>query len=169
MFSVSVGLDQASAALRKLAAVTANATELLAGPVDAAVSQFAEEQFASEGATAGTRWAGHTAITERLRARPGHGRGGIGRDTNRLWASLVKSQGPDAIRRLTSSTLERGTTVPYARFFFGGYTQTQIFGRERHSPRATPGRPVFPNPMPASFERSLQRLASEFYSRKVST
>jgi hypothetical protein len=142
-----------------------NLTPLFAGPIDKSVTLMFERRFASEGAWGGIRWAGHQPLTIRLRARPGHGRGGILRDTSRLWASFVKGSGPDAVRRITPSEYERGSAVPYARFHQRGYSLTRVFGIRLRKPRRVPARPVVPERVPREVLATWERLVKEYVER----
>lgn len=132
---------------------------LFAGSIDRSVTKLFERQFASEGAWGGVKWAQHRALTRTLRARPGHGRGGILRDTNRLWASFVKSGGPESVRRITASEYVRGSSVPYARAHQRGFPAV-VFGRR--TGRRVPARPIVPNPVPREVVATWERLVRDY-------
>lgn len=165
----------ATGALAALGEVLDRATDLspvLAGPINKSVDTLFTRQFDSEGQYGGTRWAPRAPVTQLLLRRPGHGRGGIGRDTNRMWASLTKGgSGPEAIRVVTPTSLERGTTVPYARWFAAGYVSKtfvavgadgQPVPLYRRRPKRIPARPLVPNPIPDVIVRVWQRLIETF-------
>lgn len=127
-------------------------TPVLRGPVHRSVSRFFLRQFETEGAEGGTRWAPHRPLTVRLRRRPGHGRGGIGRDTNRLWASLVKV-GPESVLVTGPTEYERGTTVAHAAPFHAGVSpgRQRVFGRAPLVPLGIPARTLVPDPFPRTY------------------
>lgn len=144
-----------------------NLTPVWLDEVQPLVTDFIQRQFATEGAYGGKKWAPLAPATVALRQRPGHGRGGIGRDTNRLWASLVKSGGSSAsvggLLVIGPQTYERGSSLPYAQWFAGGYTsktrpvytgQKWIFLR-RAEPKKIPARPIFPDPLPAELVTNI--------------
>lgn len=113
--------------------------------VDKHLTLVLKRQFASEGAFAGMPWAALKPSTIRARQRPGHGRGGILRDLNRLWSALTKGRGPEAIRSIEKDRYERGTSVPY-----GVHHQLGT--------RKMPARPPIPDPMPGSVLRVWEKL-----------
>lgn len=123
-----------------------NARDIMAGPVDQEISKHWMKLFETEGASGGTPWAPHEPLTTRLRARPGHGFGGIGRDRNRLWSSLIRSSGPDSVKEVTNKSIVRGTTVPYAEAFHAGIRNLMVFGRQ--TGRSTVGRPLVTDTLP---------------------
>ena len=144
------------------------------------VTDFLHRRFNSEGAYMGSKWAPHAPATVELRKQPGRGRGGIGRDVNRMWASLVKSAGsspaPGGVLVIEPQRYERGTTVKHAQWFAGGYRSTHkplritdpngkpvwIFVR-RVVPKRVPARPIFPNPLP----RDVEKFAADAIRRHV--
>lgn len=131
MFDLFVGVKSDLRGL-ELAALRANNLEpVLTGPVDKFITAFLVEQFVSEGSAGGAKWAPLSPETLEARKRPGHGRGGIGRDTNRMWSALIKNPSPEGWTKVTGNTYERAVTVPYLWYFSGG-TWKQ------------PARPVFP-------------------------
>jgi hypothetical protein len=146
------------------------------GVVQPLVTAFLTAQFATEGAAGGKKWAALAPVTHELRKRPGHGRGGIGRDTNRMWGSFVKSAGasaaPGGILVIDPLTYERGSAVPYARYFSRGFLSTRVpVFDPRHQawrfiPRATPkrvpGRPVIPDPLPAELVEQVRAACARY-------
>lgn len=106
-------------------------------------------QFASEGAWGGRSWPRLRPATIRARQKPGRGRGGILRDTNRLWASLVKV-GPESIRLIEPQRYERGTIVPYA-------FRHQIGDR-------VPVRQIIPDPMPEEVLNTWERILADHFA-----
>lgn len=127
------------------------------GGVQPIVTDYLLKRFATEGAHLGAKWAGHAPVTRELRKQSGRGRGGIGRDTNRMWASFTKSAGsqaaPGGVLRIDPLRYERGSTVPYARFFHRGIMSTHLpvyskalrawTGKRRRTPKLVPARPIF--------------------------
>lgn len=154
--------------LTALGGRASNLTPVWVDDVQPIVTDFLLQRFASEGAYGGAKWAPHAPVTKELRKGAGRGRGGIGRDTNRLWASLVKSAGtsaaPGGLLAITPTRYERGSALPYAAPFAGGYNSTHrpvrgkgkdgkpgwVFLR-RASPKHIAGRPIFPDPVPPEF------------------
>lgn len=171
---VQVTVD-VSGALAKLSTVLKAATDLspvFGGPINQSVDEAIKKQFDTEGSFSGTKWAPLAPVTVKLRGRRGHGRGGILRDTNRLWASLTKlGLGPEAIKVVTKNSLVRGSTVPYAQYHQTGY-QSRTFvvinkqgdpvALRRKTPRAVPARPPIPDPMPTSVVKSWEEMISRF-------
>jgi phage gpG-like protein len=136
--AISVSMD-ISEVLQQMGALNERATDLrpvFDGPIDESVSELYTQQFATEGQFGGARWAPLAARTLLARTRRGHGRGGILRDTSRLWASLVKRGAPEGIRSVSRDQYERGTSVAYAVFHQLGT-------------RRMPARKIAPDPLPA--------------------
>lgn len=73
------------------------------------------EQFRTEGASTGSVWAPLSESYRRWKVRRYPGRGVLVR-TGRLYSSLTRAGGTDAIRKVTARRMEFGTAVPYARF-----------------------------------------------------
>lgn len=119
---------------------SADLTPVWLADVQPWVTALLHRRFDTVGAYLGAKWAPLAPRTIAARLRPGRGRGDIGRDTNRMWASLVKSAGstaaPGGLLRIAPQQYERGTAVSYARYFAGGT-------------RRQPPRPIFPSPLPA--------------------
>lgn len=165
--------------LSRLAGVSAKARDLRPvwlDDVQPLVTAYLTQRFASEGAHLGAKWAPHAPVTTVLRARPGHGRGGIGRDTGVLWASLVKSAGataaPGGFLVIDPLRYERGTTVRYAQFFAGGFksthapvfnaaTRTWRFVR-RPAPKAIPARPIWTDPLPPALVGQIKEAVASY-------
>lgn len=170
--AITVQLGPTLTLLRRLQLALKNLTPVLAGPVNASVNDLLVEQFKTEGAVGGKKWAPLAPVTVRLRKRRGHGRGGILRDTNPLWASLTKlGLGPDAVKRVTNSTLERGTTVPYARWHQTGYMSKTFVILDalgepiplfRPIPKKIPARPPVPDPVPRKYITIWEELIVKF-------
>ena len=113
--------------------------------VDRFTSRMYRKQFASEGSYLGTPWKPLKPKTLKARNRPGGNRGGILRDTNRLWASLTKPRAPEGITRFGRTEYQRGTTVPYARFHQQG---------TKHLPE----RPLHPDPLPLKIRETFAAM-----------
>lgn len=136
------------------------------------ITDFLTQRFNSEGAYLGAKWAPLSDATLALRTRPGHGRGGIGRDTNRLWASFVKSAGsaaaPGGTLLIAKDRYERGSSLEYARYFNDGYNSKTkpVFVETKQGPRwvfvrrkdakQIPGRPIIPDPLPAQLVEQVE-------------
>lgn len=165
--------------LSRLGGLSAKARDLRPVWLDAVqplVTAYLTQRFASEGAHLGTKWAPHAPVTTVLRQRPGHGRGGIGRDTGVLWASLVKSAGataaPGGFLVIDPLRYERGTTVRYARFFAGGFTSTTVprFDKatrtwrfvRRAAPKAVPARPIWTDPLPPALLGAIKEAVVSY-------
>lgn len=165
--SASVPLARLGATidLSRLTGLAGKATDLRPvwlDDVQPLVTDYLTKRFASEGAHLGTKWAPHAPVTTLLRQRPGHGRGGIGRDVGTLWASFVKSAGatpaPGGFLVVEPLRYERGSTVKHALFFAGGFQSTHMprynaatkswtFVR-RKAKKAVPARPIWTDPLP---------------------
>jgi len=120
--------------------------------IDKHVTTVFARQFASLGAFGGTLWAALRPSTIRARASVGRGRGGILRDTNRLWASLVKGRGPESVRVIGKDDYRRGTAVPYAQYHQSGTA-------------SMPQRQVIPDPMP----RAVTQVWAKILARYIET
>lgn len=152
----------------------ADLTDVMGGDVNQIVDEYLTEQFATEGKAGSTPWAPHSPVTRALRQRRGHGRGGIGRDTNRMWASLTKlGLGPDAVKDVTPDGLVRGTKVPYARFFAGGWKSVTVpivgpTGEiativRRKVPRQIEARPIAPaDGLPSPYVTRIEQAIADF-------
>lgn len=143
------------------------------------LTEFLLKRFETEGAYLGTRWAPLAPATVELRKRPGHGRGGIGRDIGRLWASFVKSAGstaaPNGILKITETSIERGSSLRYAQWFARGYNSktkpvqyTDKSGNRKWTfvrravPKAIPARPIIPDPMPAELVSQVEAALTAY-------
>lgn len=137
-------------------------TPVFQGPIDASVTEFYKRQFETEGAHGGQKWENLSPLTVTLKGRNGRGRAGpetIGRDTNRLWASLTKSGGPMSLRHFGPKEYVRGTRVRHAQWFHEGYDSTSIFGRTRKGgTRKVPARPIVPETMPQPIIRAWEGM-----------
>lgn len=151
-------------ALKMLSAVerrTVDLRRVFMGPIDASVTEFFTDQFATQGARGGSPWAPVSELTSKLRGRPGHGHEGpsaVLRDTNVLWGSFVKSGGPDSVRAIAPQQYVRGSAVPYAPAHQKAREITKLFGRPLKRPRTAPARPVVPETMPADLIRSWENM-----------
>lgn len=130
--------------------------------IDSNLTALLREQFDTRGKRLGTPWKPISPVTVAIRtnrrmaskaarrkAIAAKGAGTVLRDTNRLWASYTKPQGPDALRVIDRLRYERGTLVPYARHHQVDQKQTRVFGKPRKQPVTVPARPVIPSDMPA--------------------
>lgn len=169
---------KAQAALKRLGFRARNLAPVLRGPISRSIAMFWRRVFASQGALIGRPWAPLKPVTVLLRKRAGHGRGGIGRDTNRLWASLTKPGGPGSIRIVTPGSLVQGSSLPQARFMQEGGLSTHFpritfAGKRRRrivdvawvrrkTPRKVPARPLLPAKMPEVLLRAWDRFITSY-------
>lgn len=121
------------------------------GPVNEAVTVYLIENFASEGFVGlGRRWAELSESTLKGRKLPGHGKGGIGRDTDKMYEALL-AQKP----RVTPTTYERGApdaTVPvYYKWFTGG-----------NRDGVQPARNVFVRPTPPALLKKVAEIVNRY-------
>lgn len=130
-----------------------NLTPAFVTGVQNEVTDFLTKKFDSEGAYLGEKWAVHAPDTIAERRRPGRGRGGIGRDTNRMWASFVKSAGstpaPDGILFITKTSYERGSTLSRSSWF-------------SHGTLKQPPRPIFPDPLPEELVNRITGVVERY-------
>lgn len=143
--------------------------------IDKHVSLMFRRQFASEGRFGGTPWKPLAPSTIRARQKPGRGRGGILRDSNTLWSSLVHT-GPESIRLIEPDRYTRGTTVPYAASHQDGVKRTRRTRTgKRTGPRrkyvtkkmrrtSLPRRPIIPDPMPEHISRTWEKILADYYA-----
>lgn len=156
-----VEMDSALAMLSEVERRTADLRLVFMGPIDASVTTFFEEQFATQGARGGTPWAPVSELTSKLRGRPGHGHEGpnaILRDANVLWGSYVKSGGPDSVRVIEPQEYVRGSAAPYAPAHQKAREITKLFGRPLANPKTAPARPVVPEAMPDDLIKSWESM-----------
>lgn len=158
--SVDIELKEAQKMLDTTAGALLSLAPVFAGPIDKSVSQMFLRRFTSEGAWGGSRWAPLRPLTLRLRQRAGHGRGGVLRDTNRLFGSLVKV-GPESIRIISPHAYQRGTIVPYARFQQTGWISQLVFGRSKRAVRV-PARPPVPSQIPPEMTNAWEKVIARF-------
>ncbi|HEX5437156.1 MAG TPA: hypothetical protein VFW98_08350 [Gemmatimonadaceae bacterium] len=151
------------------------------------ITEFLTQRFATEGAwMTDAPWAPLAPATVELRKRPGHGRGGIGRDLNRMWASFVKSAGstaaPNGLLLIAPERYERGSSLPYAQWFHAGYMSktkpVQYEGQDgelhwtfvrRKAPKRIPARPIIPDPLPPALVDQVEAVVSAYVARGVTT
>jgi len=174
--SVTVDVGPATTLLDRINRSLTDLTPVLAGPVNKTIDDFFKAQFDTEGSFGGQRWATLAPVTLILRQRRGHGRGGILRDTGRLWASLVKlGLGPDAIKVVTANSLVRGTRVPYAKFHQTGYTAKTFVVVDRRGnpiplyrkrPHRVPARVIVPGRLPTVVSDKIAKTILAFIGGK---
>lgn len=161
--------------LREVAAAAQDLSPVFGGPINQSLDEVFKAQFESEGAAYGTKWQSLASVTVALRKRRGHGRGGILRDTNRLWASLTKlGLGPDAFKDVGTHSLERGSTVPYGKWHQTGFeSKTFVVTKgkgsaitfvalHRKTPVKVPARPFIPDPFPDKIVDRWVDMITEF-------
>lgn len=172
---ITVDVSGALARLHAVAAAAQDLSPVFSGPINQDLDQVFKDQFDTEGAAYGTKWRKLAPATLALRQRRGHGRGGILRDTNVLWASFTKlGLGPDAIKKVGTHSLVRGSTVPYGRWHQTGYmsktfvvtrgkgSKTTFVALRRKEPVHIPARPIIPDPMPAKVINRWVSMIEEF-------
>lgn len=164
--TTTVDLAGARAALKGIHGALLDLSPVFKGPIDQTTTQALLAQFETRGTRLnGAPWQPLSPTTIALRTRVvvrrgaartttrvGQGRAGFAtplRNTNRLWASLVKSGGPEGLRVITPSSYERGTRVGYAAAHQTGFLLTQMFGRPLKVPKHVPARPLVPEQLPA--------------------
>jgi hypothetical protein len=169
---IEVQVGEAIAELRAALDRVTDLSPVMGGPINASVDSVLKRQFQSEGAAYSGKWAPLKPVTLQLRKRRGHGRGGIGRDTNRMWSSLTKlGLGPEAVKVVTKDSLTRGTTVPYARWFHGGYLSKTFVVADRNNnpvplrrkiPKRVPARPIIPDPWPREVTGAWEKFIARY-------
>ena len=129
--SATVDLAGAMQILQGLEHALKDLSPVFRGPIDALTTAAFFAQFETRGTRLnGAPWQPLSPTTIALRTRVvrrgavarttnrvGMARAGFSaplRNTNRLWASLVKSGGPESLRVISPSTYQRGTRVSYA-------------------------------------------------------
>lgn len=182
MISVKLGgMERTREAFKRMRGRARDGTRVLRGPIDKSISAFWRRMFISNGLYGGERWAAHSPVTRLIRRKSrGRGRGGLLRDTNRLWAALTKGSGPGAYRRVTPHLIERGTTWPHAKFAQEGFksvswpaitwqsgrrTGSQIANvtwLERAHARKVKPRRLVPRRMPAVLLQTWDRLIARW-------
>jgi hypothetical protein len=163
---VVVGLDKVDAMLKGFSLRSMNLIRVFRQKINPSVAKMFERVFDSKGRELGTGvswvpWRPISAMTQRGRDRPGHGREGptaILRDTNRLWASLAKLNGPEAVIVYEPLGYSRGTSVPHAKWATGGFISRTVFGRPRRGgPKRVVPRPIAHDPMPKKYTDQWER------------
>ena len=168
LLGTRIDLRQAMTLLDAERLKAADLTKVFQGPIDSLITRFFEQQFGTRGSAGGTPWASISALTQKLRSRPGHGHEGptaILRDTNVLWSSYVKSGGPDSIRVIEPQHYSRGSAVPYAAAHQEQRTIRQLFGRPLREPKTVPARPVVPPELPQDVLLGIETAVTEHLDR----
>lgn len=146
-------------------------SEFYRGAAENAFTAYQTRVFATQGGENGVRWPDNHPLVKRMKQRTGRGRGGVGRDTNRMWASLTKRFGPDSLAQITPTTFTRGTSVFYARYFNdgtkGGKLPKEKTGLSRDVPWRLPARPLIVDPLPQSFVLDLQTRFDAYLARRL--
>lgn len=180
--TATVDLAGAKALLTGLSGAVKDLSPVFRGPIDEATTRAFEAQFATRGTRLnGAPWQPLSPTTIRLRTRvvsrkgiarttnrAGQARAGFAtplRNTNRMWASFVKSGGPEGVRIITPSSYERGSSVRYAALHQTGFPITQMFGRPLKVPKQVPARPLVPTNLPsdlvAEYEAAMLKYIVE--------
>lgn len=177
--SVAVDLAGAKQLLTGLAGAVKDLSPVFRGPIDSLTTEAFLQQFETRGVRLnGAAWQPLTPATIALRTRVivrkgaarttnrvGMARAGFSaplQNTRRLWASLVKSGGPEGLRIVTPSSYERGTRVRYAALHQTGFTVTSMFGRPLKVPKVVPARPLVPENLPNDLVGSYEAALAKF-------
>lgn len=175
----TVDLAGARALLTGLSGAVKDLSPVFRGPIDATTTEAFAQQFATRGMRLnGAPWQPLSPTTIMLRTRVvgsasrrrtttrvGQGRGGFTaplQNTRRLWASLVKSGGPEGVRVITPSSYQRGTRLGYAVGHQTGFMITSMFGRPLKVPRKVPARPLVPTTLPADLVHSYELAMARY-------
>lgn len=175
----TVTLGGAQALLTGLRGALLDLSPVFRGPIDAATTRAFEQQFATKGTRLnGAPWQPLSVTTILLRTRVvtrkgvarttnrvGQARAGFAaplRNTNRLWASLVKSGGPEGLRVITPSTYQRGTRLAYAAKHQTGFTMHSMFGRPLKVPKKVPARPLVPENLPLDLVQEYELAMARY-------
>ena len=147
MFLVTAEIVMDLAQIKNIPKAAANLQPVFRGPVEDLVREYLVEQFATEGGAGGTKWAPHAPATLLYRQQPGHGVGGIGRDTDAMYQELISP----ASTTTTSDTYTKTSKKPYFKWFVDGTPATSTRARQ-------PARPVFTD-QSALFEQAAVIIA----------
>jgi len=118
--------------------------------IDPTVTDFFEQQFETRGDFGGSPWEPIRPLTQQLRERAGHGRGGSSAilwDTGGMRRDFLNATGT-GFRRVERKEYSRGAVSEVAALHQTGWTATTIFGQPRRKPVKVPARPVVPDDMP---------------------
>lgn len=137
------------------------------GPITVATTNFLRKQFDTEGQEGGEPWEPLRPLTLKLRKRPGHGRGGIGRDTNRMWAAWTKPGAPGSVLVVRKQEMLRGVSLEHARYFQEGVSpqRQRVFGVKPKQPRGQPPRKVVPDVLPSKLTNEYERIIADYMER----
>jgi hypothetical protein len=173
--NVRIDVSGAVARLSEVMKAAHDLSPVFAGPINQSLNEVFIKQFQTEGAYGGKKWAPLAPVTRKLRQRRGHGRGGILRDTNKLWASFTKlGLGPDAVKIVRPDSLTRGSTVIYAEPHQTGFTSRTFVvinklgnpvALRRKVPKKIPARPIIPETMPSTVVQSWEKMIADFIAR----
>lgn len=167
-FRITHDFDTSVAQLQEVGDRASDLTPSWINDVQPLVTDFLTQRFDSEGAFGGAKWADLSPVTVEMRKRPGHGRGGIGRDTGAMWASWVKSAGsspaPGGVLVIEKDRYERGSSLPQSLYFDQGTNSTMVpiqtrngwLFRRRKSPKHIPARPIIPDVLPPSLIEQVE-------------
>src|ERR1043165_2941998 len=109
-----------------------------------------KESYDNTGSFATPRWAPLSPRTIREKIRLGFGRKPIMRRTDRLYRSLtLQAKTRDGIVRVSETTLEVGTAVPYAAF-------------HQRGGRILPRRQVLPDPAPKTLAEGARKILRDW-------
>lgn len=172
---VAINLGPADLVLKTLIKQGLDLTPVLGGEVNSILNDFFKQQFASEGVYGGAKWAPLAPVTLLARKRRGHGRGGILRDTNKLWASLTKmGLGPNAVRSIRPLSLTRGTSLKYAKWIQSGYVSPtfivlgkngQVIPLRRRVAKRVAARMIVPRRLPSQVSQRIAEAIARFMRR----
>jgi hypothetical protein len=180
-----VSLAGARALLADLSGAIKDLSPVFRGPIDETTTRAFEAQFATKGTRLnGAPWQPLSPTTIALRTRVvtrkdkstglktrrstnrvGQARAGFAtplQNTRRLWASFVKSGGPEGVRVITPSTYQRGSRLRYAAGHQTGFLMTSMFGRPLKTPKRVPARPMVPSVLPADLVNEYERAMARY-------
>lgn len=161
-FAIAVRSETADRLLRKVRERVTDLRPVFRGPVDREATRLFQQQFQTRGRFGGQMWPELRRSTLRDKARVNRAGMGVLRRSNRLWASLTKSGGPDSVRTIEKDRYERGTSVPYAQYHQEGAILRQWGGQAFSRPRRLPKRMLVPDPFPARVSGRIERHIADF-------
>jgi len=152
LLRITAQVDALVAFSRSTAGVSERAADLtpvFAAGVDPLFTREITAQFDTEGAHFGEPWAALEPSTLRKRARSGHGRGGILRDTDVLYDAFTNPFDSGAIRVVEPQFYARGVSVPYYPFLHEGTSRMVE-------------RPVVPPEIPPGLGEQIYALLQDY-------
>jgi hypothetical protein len=130
-FQITAQIVMDLSGLKNISKASNNLAPVFKGPIEELVRNYLIAEFSTEGAEGGAKWAELAPLTLFLRNRPGHGVGGIGRDTDRMYQELISPRSTV----VTKDSFTKTSSKPYFKWFVEGNTGPGA--------RIQPARPVF--------------------------